>query len=156
MASLSCQVEALTLGLEDLCHTVTTAIEAARTIPPHDQYDPHQRFDQEHHGRRDPRRRFPSPPPSFISDDEATNFMVNPFGSPRHARERLNHDNVARRWEFGLKIDFPEFDGSLEVADYVDWIHTVEELLEYKEVPDDRRVTLMATRLRGRASSWWQ
>ena len=33
---------------------------------------------------------------------------------------------------------------------------TVEEILEFKGVPDDMRVQLVATRLRGRATAWWQ
>ncbi|PKI41945.1 hypothetical protein CRG98_037695 [Punica granatum] len=32
----------------------------------------------------------------------------------------------------------------------------VEEVLEFKGVPDDKRVQLVATRLRGRATTWWQ
>uniref|UniRef100_A0A0D2ZPN6 CCHC-type domain-containing protein n=1 Tax=Brassica oleracea var. oleracea TaxID=109376 RepID=A0A0D2ZPN6_BRAOL len=33
---------------------------------------------------------------------------------------------------------------------------SVEELLTFKQVPDDMRVSMVATRFRGRASSWWQ
>lgn len=33
---------------------------------------------------------------------------------------------------------------------------SVEEVLDFKAVPDDRRVPLVATRLRGRALAWWQ
>ncbi|XP_022001881.1 uncharacterized protein LOC110899297 [Helianthus annuus] len=32
----------------------------------------------------------------------------------------------------------------------------MEEVFEYKEVPENKRVALIATRLRGRASAWWQ
>ncbi|GJX74148.1 hypothetical protein Tco_0312743 [Tanacetum coccineum] len=33
---------------------------------------------------------------------------------------------------------------------------TVEEVFEFKEVPENKRVSLIATKLRGRASAWWQ
>ena len=32
----------------------------------------------------------------------------------------------------------------------------VEEILEFKEVPQDKRVSLVATKFRGRAAAWWQ
>ncbi|XP_024010447.1 uncharacterized protein LOC112085464 [Eutrema salsugineum] len=60
-----------------------------------------------------------------------------------------------RRWESGLKVDIPEFQGSLHGEDLIDWIITVEEVLEFKQVPPDRQVSLVATRFRGRAASWW-
>jgi hypothetical protein len=44
----------------------------------------------------------------------------------------------------------------LQADEYLDWINTVDEVLEFKQVPEDRRVALVATRLRGRAGAWWQ
>jgi hypothetical protein len=32
----------------------------------------------------------------------------------------------------------------------------VEEVLEFKQVPEDRRVALVATKLRVRVGAWWQ
>lgn len=61
-----------------------------------------------------------------------------------------------QRWESGNKVEIPEFNGGIEVDDFLDWLCAVEEVLEYKEVPDDKRVSLVATRLRGRAAAWWQ
>ncbi|KAJ9565722.1 hypothetical protein OSB04_001688 [Centaurea solstitialis] len=40
--------------------------------------------------------------------------------------------------------------------DFLDWIHTVDEILDFKQVPDNRRVPLVTMRLRGRAQAWWQ
>jgi hypothetical protein len=56
----------------------------------------------------------------------------------------------------GLKIDIPEFHGGLQTDEYLDWINTVDEVSEFKQVPEDKRVALVATRLRGRAGAWWQ
>ena len=56
-----------------------------------------------------------------------------------------------------MRIDIPEFDGvSLNPEGFIDWLATVEEVFEFKEVPENKRVSLIATRLRGRASAWWQ
>ncbi|KAJ9566128.1 hypothetical protein OSB04_002094 [Centaurea solstitialis] len=89
--------------------------------------------------------------------------FVNEFGSEdepstvsaRHLDRRPRESD--RRWEKGMRIDVPEFDGeSLNPEGFIDWLATVEEVFEFKGVPEDKRVTLIATRLRGRASAWWQ
>lgn len=48
--------------------------------------------------------------------------------------------------ESGFKLKLPEFTGDLQPEEFLDWINTIEELLEFKEVPDQRRVSLVATR----------
>ena len=78
----------------------------------------------------------------------------NPF-APQPSQRRPSNDE-SRCWEIGLKIDIPEFHGGLQADEYLDWINTVDEVLEFKQVPKDRRVALVATRLRGRAGAWWQ
>ncbi|KAJ9542127.1 hypothetical protein OSB04_028633 [Centaurea solstitialis] len=70
--------------------------------------------------------------------------------SARHLDRRPRESD--RSWENGMRIDVPEFDGeSLNPEGFIDWLATVEEV-----VPEDKRVALIATRLRGRASAWWQ
>ncbi|GKB75351.1 reverse transcriptase domain-containing protein, partial [Tanacetum coccineum] len=71
------------------------------------------------------------------TDDEQ---LENPFGedddsssdeqSGRRPRRNQREDN--RRWESGIRV------------------------FEFKEVPENKRVSLIATKLRGRASAWWQ
>ncbi|KAJ9546904.1 hypothetical protein OSB04_019447 [Centaurea solstitialis] len=89
--------------------------------------------------------------------------FVNEFGSEdepstvsaRHLDRRPRESD--RRWENVMRIDVPEFDGeSLNPEGFIDWLATVEEVFEFKAVPEDKRVALIATRLRGRASAWWQ
>ncbi|KAK3230409.1 hypothetical protein Dsin_002290 [Dipteronia sinensis] len=43
-----------------------------------------------------------------------------------------------------------------EPDEYFDWIATVKEVLKFKQVPKDRRVSLAATRLRGCVGAWCQ
>lgn len=62
------------------------------------------------------------------------------------------HDN---RWEAGFQIEIPEFHGGVKGDVLLDWIVSVEEVLEFKCVPIDRRVPLVAMRFRGHAASWW-
>jgi hypothetical protein len=44
----------------------------------------------------------------------------------------------------------------MQPEEFLDWVAAVEEILEFKEVPDDKRVSLVATKFRGRAAAWWQ
>ncbi|CAA0833578.1 F-box associated ubiquitination effector family protein, partial [Striga hermonthica] len=59
------------------------------------------------------------------------------------------------RWEAGFRVDIPEFAGGVDGSDFVEWWASVEAVLRFKGVPEDRRVGLVATRFRGRAATWW-
>lgn len=90
-------------------------------------------------------------------DDVANN---NPFAE-RGEQRQLQGVIVAprgddNRWESGFRVDLPEFSGSLQPDELLDWISSVEEILEFKRVPDNMCVALVATRFKGRASAWWQ
>uniref|UniRef100_A0A2N9HV25 RNA-directed DNA polymerase n=1 Tax=Fagus sylvatica TaxID=28930 RepID=A0A2N9HV25_FAGSY len=60
------------------------------------------------------------------------------------------------RWESSFKIKFPEFSGSLNVEDFVDWINQVERIFEYHEISDHKKVKLVTIKLKSRASAWWE
>ncbi|XP_057808911.1 uncharacterized protein LOC131023389 [Salvia miltiorrhiza] len=97
--------------------------------------------DDRHHHRR---ARTPN-------SDEDTVTMENPFAS-------LDDDvrgDESRRWEAGFRLDIPEFSGESGAEAFLDWLHEVEDILDFKRVPEDRRVSLIVTRFRGRASAWW-
>ncbi|KAH9723702.1 Endonuclease [Citrus sinensis] len=85
-------------------------------------------------------------------EDKSSGSFANPF-SGRHPRTESTDD---RRWESGLRIDIPEFQGSGRPEELLDWINAIEEVFEYKEVPENKLVSLAATRFRGRVAAWWQ
>ncbi|XP_039123371.1 uncharacterized protein LOC120259988 [Dioscorea cayenensis subsp. rotundata] len=87
--------------------------------------------------------------------ERITQMMGQRGGQDRGGDNRHNCDED-RRWESGIRVDISEFHGGLQAEEFLDWLTTVEEILEFKGVPDDRRVVLVATRLRGRATAWWQ
>ncbi|GKB44092.1 reverse transcriptase domain-containing protein [Tanacetum coccineum] len=96
------------------------------------------------------------------TDDEQSE---NPFGedddsssdeqSGRRPRRNQKEDN--RRWESRMRVNISDFVGdTLSPEGFIDWLVAVEEVFEFKEVPENKRVSLIATKLRGRASAWWQ
>jgi len=54
-----------------------------------------------------------------------------------------------------FKVEIPEFEGKLDLEDFLDWLHTGERVFEYKDVQQDKKVKLVALRLRNYASLWW-
>lgn len=72
-----------------------------------------------------------------------------------HYRQQEQRQNDTR-WEAGFRVDIPEFHGGIRGDQLLDWLVSVEEILEFKGVPEDRKVALVATKFRGHAASWWQ
>ena len=71
--------------------------------------------------------------------------------SPRYPRRELRQ--VTHFNEF--KVDIPEFEGKLDPDDLLEWLQTVERVFEYKEIPDEQKVKIIALKLRKYASLWW-
>jgi len=55
----------------------------------------------------------------------------------------------------GFRVEILEYEGKLDPEEFLDWLHMVERVFEYKDVPEDRKVKLVALRLRKYASLWW-
>jgi len=51
-----------------------------------------------------------------------------------------------------FRVEIPEFEGKLDHEEFLVWIYTGERVFEYKEVPKDKEVKLVALRLRKYAS----
>ena len=55
-----------------------------------------------------------------------------------------------------MRTKVPEFQGSLQLEEFIDWLCTAEEVMEFKGVLEEMKVSLVAIRLWGRATAWWQ
>jgi len=71
-------------------------------------------------------------------------------------RRRARACEDSQRWKLGMQTKISKFHGDLSPEEFLDWLRDVEEILEFKKVPTNARVALVATRLRGRAAAWWQ
>ena len=72
-------------------------------------------------------------------DDEAR--------KPRRRRGR-------KQTSMDFKVEILEFEGQLNPDEFLDWMSTVERVFEYKDIPDDKKVKLVALKLRRYASIW--
>ena len=46
-----------------------------------------------------------------------------------------------------MRTEILKFYGGLQLKDFLDWLATVEEIMEFKGVPEDKKVLLIATKL---------
>ena len=53
-------------------------------------------------------------------------------------------------------MEISEFEGHLDPDEFLEWLQTVERVFEYKNVPQDKKVKLVALKLRKYASLWWE
>jgi hypothetical protein len=95
-----------------------------------------------------------------VKEDDEFNVedeLINPFAMHRSMRERPLVPNNASRWEVGFKLDILEFQGcSLATQRIFGWVADVDEILYFKEVLEDKRVPLVATKFSGKSVVWWQ
>ena len=99
--------------------------------------------------------------PSDKEDAPADNpFAPLQLAHPHHAAPlaipHLDRATNDTRWEQAFKLEIPEFHSSLQEDELLDWIGVVEQVLEFKEVPGNIRIPLIAMRFRGCAATWWQ
>ena len=53
-------------------------------------------------------------------------------------------------------MDLPSFNGRLHIEDFLDWVHTDEKFFDYLNISKENQVKLVAYKLKGGASSWWE
>jgi len=97
------------------------------------------------------------------------NALASPFGSV-HGEERdqggnpldsSNEEGPQRRPRRGkryssnsndFKVEISEFEGKLDPNKFSEWLHIVERIIDYKDVPEEKKVKLVACKLRKHGS----
>ena len=69
-------------------------------------------------------------------------------GGGRHCQD-YERDNS----DFKLKVDIPFFSGNLNIEDFIDWIAEINKFFDYMEVPEKKKMELVACRLKVGASA---
>ena len=70
-----------------------------------------------------------------------------PLRRPRQEQRQGNSND--------FRVEIPEYEGKLDPEEFLDRLHTVERVFEYKDIPEEKKVKLVALRLRKYASLWW-
>ena len=52
-------------------------------------------------------------------------------------------------------VEIPEFEGKLDPDDFLEWMQTVDRIFKFKEISENKKVKLVAHKLRKYALSWW-
>ena len=53
-------------------------------------------------------------------------------------------------------MELPTFNGQLHIEELLDWLNEVERFFDYMEIPDDKKVKLVAYKLKEGTSAWWE
>lgn len=58
--------------------------------------------------------------------------------------------------EFDIKVDILEFEGRMHSDEFIDWLHMVEQIFEYKDIPVHHNVKIVVIKLKKNTSIWWE
>ena len=109
--------------------------------------------------RRELRSSSSSRPPSSVREEEEREEEGEPqIGGSSSEEDSARHPRWGRRHPSNFndfKVDISEFEGKLDPDDFLEWMQTIERIFEYKEIPKDKKVKLIALKLRKYASLWW-
>ena len=53
------------------------------------------------------------------------------------------------------KVEIQKFEGQLDPEEFLDGLHTVVRVFEYQDIPEEKKVKLVALRLCKYAALWW-
>lgn len=93
----------------------------------------------------------------MVQDSDSSDEDVHGYFGIQERREnrqgRYQYHQEAQ--ECKMKVDFPSFDGRMEVEAFLDWVKKVEIFFEYASILEEKKVKLVAFKLQRGASAWW-
>ena len=89
------------------------------------------------------------------SEEEEESNSLEDSEEDAYVRRPKRHQRPQDRSYNDFKVDIPNFEGQLDPDVFLDWLQTVERVFEFKDIPDERKVKLVALKLRKYASIWW-
>ena len=82
----------------------------------------------------------------FHNEDDSSD---DSYAYPRRRIHRRNRDG-------DVCVDVTEFDRQSQDDAFLDWLYTVERIFEFKDYSDEKRVNLVAIKLKKYVSLWWE
>jgi len=90
---------------------------------------------------------------NYRSEEEASNALSFSEDDVPFERTRSVARPTFKSNDF--KVEILEFEAKLDPDEFLEWLQTVEWIFENKDIPEDRRLELVALRLRKYATLWW-
>ncbi|XP_074317993.1 uncharacterized protein LOC141654773 [Silene latifolia] len=102
-------------------------------------------------------------PPPYRGRGRGRGILGAGRGQPHH-EEELNSDSEESMMEEGnylardkdVKVEIPDFHGSLNPEDLLDWLRSVERVFEFKNYDDKKAFKVAILKLKGYASLWYE
>jgi len=88
------------------------------------------------------------------SEEEESNSLGDSDDDVYARRSRRHHRPHDRSYN-DFKVDIPEFEGQLDPDLFWDWLQTIERVFEFKDIPKEKMVKIVALKFRKYASIWW-
>ena len=80
-------------------------------------------------------------------------YSVSDYSTSTSSRANYDSDD---RPDYRMKIDLPQFNGQLKIEEFLDWLAEVERLFDYTKIAEEKQAKLVAYKLKGSASAWWE
>ena len=64
-----------------------------------------------------------------------------------------NQRNISR-WDQGIKMDVSEFEGRLQLEEFIHCLDKIEQFFEWKELPEDKKVKFVSLKLKDHSLVW--
>ncbi|KAA0058889.1 Transposon Ty3-G Gag-Pol polyprotein [Cucumis melo var. makuwa] len=87
------------------------------------------------------------------SDSSDEDNLLNIHQEPQRGLSFLPYNQEDQ--EIRMKVDLPTFNGRMDVEKFLDWIKNVENFFDYANASEHKKVQLVALKLQGGASAWW-
>jgi len=94
-------------------------------------------------------------PPELDARSRLEEEESHPRGSSSEGEEEGRPFRPRGGNNLDFKVDLPEFEGQLDPNLFLDWLRRVERVFDYKDIPEEKKVKLVALKLRKYASIWW-
>ena len=94
--------------------------------------------------------------PVYSDDLEENEDFLYANHRPTRGGGRREYGYERDSGDFKLKVDIPFFSGNLNIEDLINWVAEIDKFFDYIEVPKEKQEKLVACRLKGGASTWWE
>ena len=94
--------------------------------------------------------------PIYSGDSEEDGEFLCGNHQPVRGEGRYTRYHDRDGGDFILKVDIPYFNGNLNIEEFIDWIVDIDKFFDYMRVSEEKMIKLVACRLKGGASVWWE